>query len=424
MMISSSKNVASNKMKFIWNMLGTTSTAAVSILLLMIVSRFLTKIEADIFSFAYAVGNQLITIALFQVRNLQSTDINQKYKFKDYLYTRIITCIAMLAISGGYIYFTDYDIYKDVIIWIICLYRCLDALSDVFQGFFQQKERLDFAGKSLFYRNSFVLITFTLTLIFSKNLILSLILICLVSIFSLFLFDVKPLHYFKIDSSLKSNKNIKILKLLQDSFPLFINGFLLIFIYNQSKFSLDKLLELGKLEPGIQTQFNILFMPIFVINLIFLFLRSYITTMAVHFVKKEIAQFNRIEKTLFKYLTGISIIVLFLSYLIGIPVLSAVYRVDLSQYKTVFIMLIFGGILSTFATMIDNFLTVMRYQKFLIIPYFLAFIVSFFTSDWLAGKYDVWGVTISFNIAMAVWLILSLIIYKILKHRMETENVV
>ncbi|MGT2772161.1 lipopolysaccharide biosynthesis protein [Streptococcus marimammalium] len=421
-MILSNRNTVSNKNIFIWNMLGTISTAAVSILLLMIVSRLLTKIEADIFSFAYAIGNQLITIALFQVRNLQSTDINQKYNFKDYFYTRLITCLAMLTVSGIYIYFTDYDMYKDAVIWIICLYRCLDALSDVFQGFFQQKERLDFAGKSLFYRNSFVLITFPLSLIISNNLIFSLILICLVSIISLFLFDVKPLQNFKIDSSLKTKENIKIIKLLLDSFPLFINGFLLIFIYNQSKFSLDKLLEMGQLEPGIQTQFNILFMPIFVINLIFLFLRSYITTMAVHFVKKEFVKFNRIEHLLFKYLTGISIIVLIISYLIGIPVLSVVYQIDLSHYKTIFIMLILGGILSTYATMIDNFLTVMRYQRFLIIPYFLAFVVSFFSSDWLAYQYDVWGVTISFNLAMIVWLSLSLVIYKILKQKMETGN--
>ncbi|WP_231198496.1 hypothetical protein [Streptococcus equi] len=49
-----------------------------------------------------------------------------------------------------YIYLESYSGFKGLVIWLICLYRCTDAISDVFQGMFQQRERLDIAGKSLF----------------------------------------------------------------------------------------------------------------------------------------------------------------------------------------------------------------------------------------------------------------------------------
>lgn len=47
-------------------------------------------------------------------------------------------------------------------------FRVSEALSDVFQGLFQQKERLDIAGKSLFLRNTISTIVFALTLVISK----------------------------------------------------------------------------------------------------------------------------------------------------------------------------------------------------------------------------------------------------------------
>ena len=61
------------------------------------------------------------------------------------------------------------------IIFLVSFFRVSEALSDVFQGLFQQKERLDIAGKSLFLRNTISTIVFALTLVTSKNLLWSVI---------------------------------------------------------------------------------------------------------------------------------------------------------------------------------------------------------------------------------------------------------
>ena len=51
------------------------SSAAVSVVLLFIVTRVLSSVSADLYSFAYAIANLFVIIASFQVRDFQATDI-------------------------------------------------------------------------------------------------------------------------------------------------------------------------------------------------------------------------------------------------------------------------------------------------------------------------------------------------------------
>lgn len=141
---------ASQNEVFAWNILGSLASAAMSTLLLLSVARLLDSYNADVFSIAYAVGNLLITVATFQVRDFQATDIKEKYSFNNYFYARVLTIFIMMLVALGYVLMHGYDAYKSLCVLLICFYRCSDALSDVFQGMFQQHERLDIAGKSLF----------------------------------------------------------------------------------------------------------------------------------------------------------------------------------------------------------------------------------------------------------------------------------
>lgn len=405
------KSETSSTQIFLWNMLGIASTALISIVLLMIVSRTSSKGDADIFSYAYAVGNQMVTIGLFQIRNYQSTDINQKYQFREYFYARLFTCMIMIMSSIIFLLFSQVDLLSGLVVLLICIYRCTDAFSDVYQGAFQQQERLDIAGKSLFLRNVLVMLFFTISLIFSKNIIMSVAIICLVSSLAILKWDVIPFkhHYSQIAQSTIQIR--RILNLLKENLPLFINGFLLIYIYNQPKFTLASLYSQGKVVEGVQTEFNILFMPIFVINLVFLFLRPMVTQMAIFYAKQNKEAFTGLGKKLVSLLIMSSIVILIASYFLGLPVLSFVYGIDLKQYKLVFLLLIFGGVVSTFATMLDNFLTIMRKQYLLLFPYALSFVAAVILTPILASKYYLIGITISFNISMVIWLVISMMLY-------------
>lgn len=87
------------------NILGSLSSAAVSVILLFIVTRALNSASADTYSFAYAIANLFVIVASFQVRDFQATDIREKYSFDTYFITRLISNVAMVLLLVTYLIF-------------------------------------------------------------------------------------------------------------------------------------------------------------------------------------------------------------------------------------------------------------------------------------------------------------------------------
>ncbi|WNO81804.1 lipopolysaccharide biosynthesis protein [Streptococcus suis] len=408
--------IVSPKTIFIWNLLGSTSSAAISIFLLLLVTRLLTELEADIFSFAYAVANLFVIIASFQVRDYQATDVSKKFSFSQYLATRLITIIIMLLLALSYIFLSKYEFQKSVCIFLICLYRGSDALSDVFQGLFQQNARLDIAGKSLFLRNSIVILTFGIGLFITNNLLLSLIYLVISSYLFVFFFDVTNL--FQFTRIIKEEINLKAIKnILSECLPLFINAFLLVTIYNQPKYALNTFFERGVIGTGVQRDFNILFMPVFSMNILLILFRPMITQLAIYRRAGDYNQFKQYQKRIIKMVVGLAVLVLVGGIVLGIPALNILYGTNLNKYWLSFIITMLGGIASTFATICDNMLTVLRKQKYLVISFAISCLLSILISNPLVEYYGILGAAIAFVSSMWTWFLISFVIYlKLQKH--------
>lgn len=408
------KTAVSNKAIFFWNIMGSLSTAGISVVLLMAVTHILPLEDADLYSFAYAFSSLMIMISLFQIRNFQSTDVQKHYCFEEYLLTRILTSLAMLLVVLVYLVWNDFDAYKSAILFYTCLYRLTDSFSDVYQGFFQQHGRLDLAGKFLFWRNSLIFVVFLLVLVLTQNLLLALQLVCLVSFLLVLMTDVRA--SFAVEAwnwrqmwSQRSFKNSYIL-LLQTS-PLFINGFLLMYIYNKPKYVLEELFRQGSVVAGEQTIFNILFMPAFVMNLLILFFRPMITQAAVFLSKKELASFKRTTGRLFLYLALSTLAIMLGAGLLGTRFLSLLYSVDVKAYWLAFMCLMLGGVFSSFGAALDNIITAMRQQHLLILSYLASFLVSQAITSFLIREYSMLGAGLSFCLSMMTWAITSFIVY-------------
>lgn len=395
---------------FLWNVLGSMSSAAVSVILLFVVTRVLSNESADLYSFAYAIANLLVIVASFQVRDYQSTDIREKYSFDAYFVTRIVSNILMIIILTGYIFFNRTSQNQVGVIFWVSFFRVSEALSDVFQGLFQQKERLDIAGKSLFLRNTFSTFGFILALVSMQNLLLSVIIQTLVSFGFVALFDFPYSKLFhKINLSRVRVNDV--LSILKDCFPLFINAFLLVSIYNQPKYALNDSFNQGLIGAGVQRDFSVLFTPIFAMNLMIVFLRPMITQLAIFREEKKVNHFITYKNNLFKILWLSSGLIFLLGVFFAVPVLDLVYGTNLKQYQMSFIVLLGGGVASTFSTVCDNILTVFRKQHYLVISFVVGYLVSLITARALVEKFEVFGASLSFLLSMVAWLIASLIIY-------------
>ena len=147
------KNV-SVKQIYIWNILGSIANALTSMILLMLVTRTSDSLHADMFSIGFALAQQFVTIGIFQVRNYQATDVQEKFRFRDYFFFRVLTCCVMMAVSFGYIVLKGYSPRKrGIIVFLLCLSKSSRSIVRCLSGLFQQKERLDLAGKTLVLRS-------------------------------------------------------------------------------------------------------------------------------------------------------------------------------------------------------------------------------------------------------------------------------
>lgn len=414
----------SEKKIYFWNIAGSICNAFSSILLLMLVTRILGTKEGDIFSIAWAIGQLMLTIGTFQVRLYQATDIIEMYQFRQYLLFRLITIILMVISTMAYTFIKGYGLYKSLIIMILCLFKVIDALSDVYQGWFQQKERLDLAGKTLAYRVFLSTVIFGIVLWNTDDLLLGCGSMVLVSCICFFVFD---LRYVKVMRTYREDyieiKNIKwVLSLGVTCMPLFLNSFLVMSTFNAPKMAIDTMTSSGGANSGMQTIYGILFMPAAVMNLTYIVFRPLITQMAVRWTNQNYKSFFELIRKISLLLLGVGVVIMVCGSFIGIPILSMLYGIDLREYRSALLILLMGGAVNTFANVLDNALTVIRKQYTLIISYTITWIFAILVAPSFVKHIGIIGAAYSFLLSMIVLFISTLILFCVNIKKAMKEN--
>lgn len=409
---------------YAWNTLGILCNASTSFILLIFVTHICGKTEAGIFAFGFAVAQLTLTIGKFGMRTYQATDINHNTKFASYLTSRIITCLLMLVISTIYILLSDFDFYKSIIIFFLCIIKMVDAMEDVYHGHFQQHLRIDLAGKLLTYRNLVTIISFVVIILISKSILITTILVGIISVVAFLALNI-PLasKNFKVHYTFSKND---LSKLFISCLPLFIGTFLSMFINNMPKYSIDKHLTLD-----MQTYFSILFMPAFVINLISEFIfKPLLTSFSFMWNDNKLKDLIRLILTLLFMIVVITIITVGFGYYIGIDLLSLLYGVDLSQYSLSFIIILLGGGLNAAVFLFYNLLTTLRKQIYILWGYLVVTVIVLFICPYMVKKYDIMGASFSYllsNVLLLIYFSIMLIVAiirkgKRLRKRSSYEN--
>ena len=422
------KTNPSTKEIYFWNLLGNLTASGVSVLYLLIVTRLTSAKVADQFSLANSIGTLWIVIGLFQVRNYQGTDVNQKHSFIGYFQTRLITILAMLVTLYPYLYIVGegrYSFETILLTFLMILYRMWDAVSDLFQGLFQQRERMDIAGKTMFYRYSTSVVVLFLSILLSKSVIVGLFSLVVWNGLVIIFYETSFLKYFETiqwKELFSSNYKKDIKDIFLACWPLFVNGFILLYILNEPKIIIEKGLNQGVLQTGMQRDFNILFMPVFFMSLIILMVRPLITQMAILWNREKYAEFSQIVKKLLFYLFIGGIAVTIVAYFIGTPILSLVFGVALSQYTLPFVILIFAGVLYALAIVFENILTIIRKQHLLVGLYIVLLVITKLVTEPFIYQKGMLGATISFFIVMFTYVIGNGLVYLFAIHRKRMKN--
>lgn len=392
------------KSEIIWNTLGSFVESLLSAVLLMFCTRLNGTEIAGMFSISFATATILNAIGDFGIRIYQVTDANRKYKFGDYLLARVFVVITMVIIGILFVNISGYTAEKLWICIALIMFKVIDNLSETYQGEFQLRNRLDLGGKSMVIRVSSSLIVFFIIDVITKNVIFSCITFVLTNLTLFLLWDVRILSKFQ-KLEIKYDKN-NIKEILLDCLPLAISTGLSLYIINATKYAID---NFG--DYTMQTYFNVIYMPTFVINLVSAFvIKPFLKPFGDLWNSKEYLKFIKSISLIILILAGATICIDIACALLGVPVLSFIYGIDLSPYKMEMILLVISGFFYASATVMLYALSTIRKQKLTTIAYIITSVIALIASNICVNKWQMEGAIVS-NMITTVTLFVLLVIF-------------
>ncbi len=392
------------KSEIIWNTLGSFVESLLSAVLLMFCTRLNGTEIAGMFSISFATATILNAIGDFGIRIYQVTDTKRKYKFEDYLLSRIIVVTLMMIIGIIFIVLTGYATEKLWICVSLILFKVIDNLSETYQGEFQLRNRLDLGGKSMVIRVSTSLFMFFVVDVFTKNIIISCITLLITNLILFMLWDVRIFNKFgKIKININKD-NIK--AILKECIPLAISTILSLYIINATKYAID---NFG--DYTMQTYFNVIYMPTFVINLVSAFvIKPFLKPFGDLWNNRENKKFIQSIIIIIAILAGATLCIDIACLIIGVPVLSFIYGIDLLPYKLEMILLVISGFFYAASTVILYALSTIRKQKLATVSYIITAIIAFIVSNIFVNKFGMMGAVYS-NMITTISLFILLTIF-------------
>jgi len=399
-----------------WNMCASGLNAGMSAVLSMVVIRIMGEGSiSHTFATAFSLAQMLLTIGYFDMRAYQVTDLKNPTPFTYYFTSRIITCGAMIAFSILYIFMNDYTAYEAIMIFLMCVFKMLDAFEDVMGGLFQKNGRLDIGGKLQSIRIVLCLVTFTAALFISKDLILTSAITVISGVILVIIlnFPIVPLY-----DKLKVTFHFKILKALFIAcMPMFTGSFLMMYISQAPR---DAIYNYTGNE--FQTAYSVLFLPSSVVNLLSNFVfQPLLLPLADRWEKRDYKTFSKLVRTLLLLLLALTGIAVIGAYLLGIPILSIIYALDLSTYKSALVVLMQGGGIGAAGTLIYYCTTVIRCQKYLLVGHILSAVAAFILSPIFVRSNGILGASVAYTSAILIRFICFFIIF-IICYRSEKRK--
>ncbi len=316
-----------------------------SMLFMLVLTRFGEIEAASYIAIGFAAANLAVTVGKFGVRNFQVTDVAEKYHFRDYRNMRVLTVAAMavftLIYCGFNVVFRQYVPVKTATVALLCIYKMIEAMEDVWHGRLQQIGRLDISAKIWATRNILFIVEFIICYLCLRDLIWSLLISIITTLILSLLLNRIPRGEYRASSASENTGKTK--ALVVECIPVAFATFLLMYISNAPKYIIDSVVSDQE-----QTYFNILFMVIYIVTLLSNFMfNPVLNRMAIWREKGEHKKLLKRIVRLIAAVVGIVIVGVIFAELIGTRMLGWIYGVSLTDYHIeVDLMLIAGGLIA------------------------------------------------------------------------------
>lgn len=398
------------KKNFVWNLIGSTTFSFTSLFFLIIVTRINGVNEAGIFTFAFSIACLFQVISNYFGRVFQVTNMDKQFVDSDFLYHRVMTCLIMIIVVCIYLMLQSYSVHKNLIIILLIIYRIIESFSEILYATIQRNEELYKVGISLFLKASLGVIVFLIINFFTKNVILSIIGLNIVTFFIMLFYDCCN---FKKHCIIKKYDKIKVKKLFYAGFFIFVFTFLTQYLLNAPKYAIDDLLK-----NEAQTIYGIISMPAtFMILCSQLIIQPFLGIMTENLKEKKYCQFMKFILKIILVLIIFGLLAEIVCYFIGIPILEFIYGVKLDKYIYSLLFVVAGAVFFGISYIASTALTTLRKTFIQVIAYFIVSVLITIISRIFVGSMGVLGASISYFIAMVVLGIFLVISLKILVNK-------
>lgn len=382
-----------NASGYFWNSIYGGISSFQSIIIIFFIGRWIGVSASGIFSIGYAIAVLLTAIIKYGIRTYQVTDIEEKYRFGEYfqarLYTTLVTMSALIIYLCIMAKLERYSVEKALTIICICVWKILEGIEDVFVGNLQQKDELGYGARLQSYRLVLSTALFISTIIFLGDLRKAILVTMLLSIVMsvVMMVQIKKTVSISMDYSFTNSWRI-----LKECFPLCVASTIVILIGNMPKYLVDFVLN-----DELQGVFGYIMSPSYVIVLFSMLI--YQPEIRKYAELWDIGNYRGFTNKIIKQVVLITIFLastLLISYFIGIPVLSFLYKFDLSSMKKEFILLMVGGGIYAIANFLMIPIVTMRKQNEVSIFYIIVLIVSCVVGFKVVVVYQVLGAAIAY----------------------------
>lgn len=390
--------------------------AFTSLFFMIIVTRINGVDDAGIFSFGFSFACMIQIVGTYGGRTYQVTDISGKTTDCDYLYLRVINCIAMLVCAFIFLIFKDYSIYKVLIIIFLVVYKMVFAYSDTIFGIFQKNDNLYKVGISLTIRSIVGVITFLVVDLISLNLLFATCALMLAEVSVFVFYDCLVLRRYKV----KFKKiNLEALKfLIVGGFSIFLFLFLSFILTNIPKFAIDDILF-----DSDQAMFGIILMPATLIAICANFIVQPFINDIKNFIKNnDYTAYRNLVIKILLWVLLIGIVVLVITWLIGIPVLDFIYGIELADYLIPLLVIVFGSIFNGLLGVLTNALISIRKNIIQVVINIIGNIVMFILSYSLVYAWGVLGASCAYCITHILLFLMYICSFMFYTQRLIKNN--
>lgn len=430
------KNEAGN---YIWNAIGGMLNAGQSVLVLIIVTRVCGLEAAGLYSIAFATGNLFMYLGNYGVRNYQVSDVDEKFPFRSYILHRLLTVALMLLVAAVYCTYSllrgAYSPAKTMTVAAMCLLKAIDCLEEVLEGRLHQRGRLDLAGKMMTVRLLISIGGMLAVLVATRNLLTATnaaIILAAAAVILMAaacrrtLLPLQPAPELVADvgnagaapgaaaknsgaatspaaasaavSAARRGALRDAAVLMRVCFPVCAANFLSFYLINAPKYAID-----AAMNETAQAQYNFIAMPVFVIQLLGMFVyQPVLVRMTLSWNSADQKGFLRDFLRITAGLLIIAALCLGGAYVLGIPVLSALYATDLSTLKPELLLILAGGVFLAMNGFYSAVLTLMREQNRIPFMYLAGAVLSLILTPRFVGISGIMGAVISFVLIMAI----------------------